>query len=526
MLSQIAMTVKGLVLLTAAIYGFAALLGKEDAKWLKGAPLKIFIGFFLIGMWGHSVWLLYLAILLAMPVLARDRADAAALYVVSLLAVPVLYYKVSAGSHYLFPVSKYMFCSLGLTIAFLIKKPSQGRRWSHFDIPFLIVMVLEFAQARDPSISETARLFLPMVVTMMLPYFLVTRALATPEDVRRFVLALALGGFVMAIVATAEAHTHWLVYKQIESNLGVSSQVNSFQQVRGGMLRAPGSFAESTSLGTFLALATLAIVALRTSFATRRKWFIAVAILLVGLLAPNSRGALIGMALGLLLFDFYRKQWGPLFVKLGAAVMVYVLLLGAAQFSPYVANLVGKGSDTQSSNDYRLQLFRRGMEEIHKHPILGTNLKNALNNLQDIQQGQHIVDLVNGYISYGLTLGYPGIAGLLMVFASLCAAMLMARRKLSANPMLSDLAAFAFSVSGFMIVVSFFTSFGGEGSTTFYMVAALGSVLWALRGAAMSPSHAVATGQVVSTRSSLQQQIFDDREAARLRRPRLSVELP
>lgn len=517
MLSQVVMTVKGVVMLSVAVYAFAALLRPEDAKWVKGAPLKIFVGLFVIGMWGHIVWVPYLAALIAIPLFSKSRSDAALIYVVTFLAMPGLYYKVAIGTHYLFAVTKYTFCALGLFMAYQMKPRAAVRLHHRFDLPIAIILVLELAQARDTDLVEMTREFLPTLFTIAVPYYLLSRSINTAEDARRFTLAIALGGFVMAIVATTESRTHWLVYKQVESFLHMSSQVNAYQQMRSGMLRAPGSFSESTSLGAFLAAATIAVMALRGSFASRNKWYIALAVILVGLIAPNSRNALIGVVIGLLLFDFYRQKWGGVFVKLGIGAMCYLLLLTAAQFWPYAANLLGKSDETHSSNEYRVLLFRRGMEEIHKHPILGTTMKQALQNLQDIQQGQHIIDLVNGYITYGLTLGYPGMVGLLVVFVSLCLAMLAARRQLSSNGELRDIAAFTFGVSGFMILVAAFTSFGGEGSTYFYLVASLGGSVWALRKAARPAEAGIGALPGKIGTSAFREMILHDREAARLK---------
>ena len=518
MYSQLIMTIKGAALLFGAIYAFAALLRPEDAKWVKGAPLKLFVGLYVVGMWAHNIWVLYLACVIAIPLLSKKRADVAPIYMIAFLAMPGLYFKIQIGGHYLFAVTKYTFCAIGLFLAYYLRTSSGPRLHKRFDLPIVLVLILELSQARDSDPTEMLRQFLPIVFTIALPYYLLSRSINSAEDARKFALAFALGGFVLAIVATVEARTHWLLYKQMESYLHiVYGNTSAFTQMRGGMLRAPASFSESTSLGAFLAAATLAVWALRQSFASRGKWYIACGVLLVGLIAPNSRNALVGVAIGLLLFDFYRRKWGALFSKVALAGGCYLMLLTAAQFSPYAANLIGRGGDTQSSNDYRVLLLRRGLEEIHKHPLLGTTMKTAMSNLQDIEQGQHIVDLVNGYITYGLTLGYIGMIFLLLVFVSLALAMLAARRKLTPNPMLHDLAAFTFSVAGFMILVAAFTSFGGEGNLYFYMVAVLGSSLWALRRtAAMEPGEA-ATSATVSG-PAIQALIRRDRDAARNRR--------
>ena len=485
MLSMILMTVKGLVLLAAAIFGFAALLRKGDAAWVKKAPLWIFLSMFTIGMWGHTYWVAYAALLLALPIAARNRADAAALYCILVVSLPQLSQQISAGSLYLTTASKYLFCGLGLALAFMMNRgKTPVLRRARFGLPILIIAVLEVAQARDPSATATIRQCLPILFTILLPYFVLSRSLNTAEDVRRFLLAFTLAGFVMAAVATVEARLHWLIYKQIEGFLNIHMSVNGYSKMRAGMLRAPASFPESTALGTFLALAFIAALALRNTFASRVKWYVVLFVLTLGLVSANSRGAFIALGVGLLAWDIYCRRYGQLGLKLAAAGGIYFFALFAAQFSNFFAAMVGKSSGSAATADYRVQLLRRGMEEIHKHPYLGQNLKTALDNLQDLRQGEGIIDLVNGYISYGLTLGYPGIFGLVAVFVSLCLAMWLARRKFRANPELMEPAACVFAVAALSIPNSFFTGFGGIGSTSFYQMCALGGALWAMRGLA------------------------------------------
>ena len=520
MFSQIELTIKAVILLTVGVYGFAALLNKDDAAWVKGAPLKIMVGLYVIGLWGHSIWVVFAALMLCIPLLAKNRGDAAALYAIAVLSLPDLPYKLMAGSFYVAQLDKYMFAAFGLAIAFKRFK-SEAKTGSRFDIPFLIVLVLELAESRDPQWTTELRMMLPTLLTLALPYYLVSRSINSAQDIRRFLLVLALGGFVLAIVATAEVRFHTLFYQQITSNLPVSLGENLYQKMRGGVIRAPASFPESTSLANFLAAVVIAILALKPAFASKTKRNIAFGVLLIGLVAPNSRGAFIGVALGLLAFDFYRQRWGPLFTKLSIAGGLYIVGLMVAPFSPYVAGMVGKGSDAEGSTNYRVQLLAQGMEQIRKHPILGTTMKNALDSLEDLRTGQHIIDLVNGYITYGLTLGYTGMVGLLMVFVTLSGAMLVTRRKLAGNELALDAAAFVFSVSSFMAVVAFFTTFGSEKSSFFYWIAGLGAALYAIRRGAPA-ALAVPGGAPVAPRlSGIQATIQADRAAGLARARRL-----
>jgi hypothetical protein len=476
------MTVKGLVVISLAVYGFSLLLRKEDAAWVRKAPLTIFVAMFVIGMWGHNVWVAYIALLFA-PIFAKSRGDAAALYCVVTVSMPQLYQQIMVGGLYVTEVTKYTFCALGLLIAFVLKREGSTPilKRSHFDLPVLIILVLEFMQARDPSVTATIRQCLPSLFTIIIPYFVLSRSLNSTEEVRRFLLALALAGFVMAAVATLEARMHWLLYKQMEGLLNVHRSVNAYAKLRAGMLRAPAAFPESTALGTFLAMAFMAAVVIRHNFASRGKFFVVLFVLLLGLAAANSRGAIISVGIGLLAQDFYCRRYGALSAKVVAGAGLYLFAMVAAQFSAFFAALMGKASGTAVTTDYRVQVFQRGMQEIAKHPYLGQSLKTALGNLEDLRQGEGIIDIVNGYISYGLTFGYPGMILLALAFVSLCLAMWLARRKFLPNKTLLEFSACVFSVAAFSIFNSFFTTFGGEGSTAFYQICAVGSALWAMR---------------------------------------------
>jgi len=483
LLSMIIMTVKGVLLLAAAVYGFAFLVGKEDAAWVKKAPLTIILGMFVLGMWGHIYWTAYAAFLFALPLLARNRADAAALYCVLVVSLPILGHQVSIGSLYLFSANKYLFCALGLLLAFLMKRHSEAGavQYRYFGLPIFLLLVLELAQQRDPSVTATIRQCIPVLLTILIPYFLISRSLRNAEDVRRFLLAFTLAGFVMAAVATVEARLHWLIYKQTEGLLKIQVGVNLYSKLRAGAIRAPASFPESTTLATFLVFAIITALASRNSFASRGKWWAVLAVLGLGLVSASSRGAFIALAVGLVAWDLYGRRYGVLAIKIGAIGGIYVLALLGAQFSAFLRAMVGQDSGAASTSDYRVQLLHRGMEEIRKHPFFGQTLNSALDNLQDLRQGEGIVDIVNGYINYGLTLGYTGIVGLILAFATLCFAMLAARSKVQTNKTLFQAAGCVFAIALLSLVNSFFTGFGGVISTSYYQMCALGSALWALR---------------------------------------------
>jgi len=514
MLSEIVMTLKGLILLFGATELFSRLVKPEDAKWLKGTPRALFLSLFLIGMWGGNVWTLYIAIFLAMAFVPKNRPDAAAIFVIITLAAPLLSHKVYAGSSYIFQFTRYIVAGLGLGVAWLIK-PASGigapRAGRHFDVPILILFGLEVWQSRDPKISEMLREIVPAICYLLLPYYCISRSLRTAQDVRRFVLAMAFGGFVLAVVAFVEWRLHWLIYKHIETVLHVEGR-NPYFKTRGGAVRSPASFGESTSLALFLAMATLTIIIARDRFRSRNAWFVALLGCAAGLVAANSRGGFLGLALGVLALDLYRRRYGPLLVKSAACAGLYLCLLAGAQFFPFIADMIGKGGSS-TTVDYRVELFRRGMQVIQSHPLLGQTVQRAMSSLEDLRQGEHIIDLVNGYIRYGLAAGYTGIVLILFVFLSLCGVLWIARRRLLANPLSGNVAALVFAISFFSIASTMYTNFGSAWSVPFYEFCALGSAVLAMRATAVRDGDS--PGSSASGMTSIQQMIAADRERAR-----------
>lgn len=514
MISLLIMTIKGVLILIAAVWAFSKLLKEEDARWVRGAPLYIFPGLFFIGFWGHTVWVAYLAVSLAIPIFAKSRADAAAIFAIVIVAMPDMIYQSNVGSIYLFSIGKSTFASLGLVIAFFTKRQTDAKSGFHFDLPILLLLALSIFSGRDPKITETIRHALPSLIDLAVPYFLISRSLKSREDLRRFVLALALAAFVMAVVAFFEQRLHWLLYKEIENRLHIATGLSAYKS-RGGSLRATAAFPDQLSLGVYLAFGTIAIMAFRASFATRRNYYLALLVMAIGLTAPNSRGALLGVVLGWLAFDFFRKRYSRLAAELGVIGMAYLVLLALANISPYVAGVLGHGADASSTSQYRIELLTRGMEEIRKHPLLGTTLSTALNNLDDMRQGEGIIDMVNGYISYGLTAGYIGIIVLAMVFLSMMIAMLRVRRNLSFNDSADralDFAACVFAIAGLSLVTTAFGGFGGRGAIPFCEIYAIGSVIWALRKSrsADRPIMQQQLGQL-SSKPSIQSLIHADR---------------
>ncbi|WP_174275097.1 O-antigen ligase family protein [Sphingomonas bacterium] len=482
MLSSIIMGIKGGVFIAAACWLFARLLRPEDAKWIRGAPTFLAIFIFVLGAFAYNVWLYYVVLLFLIPWKARSRAEAVALYPIALVSLPAMTVYIAAGGMMISPVDKWLVFAIGMVITMFIRRKRGGRVTGYLDIAWLMLFGLEFVQARGMNLTSAIRTWTTPVIALTIPYFVVSRNLKSVEDIRRVFLAFSFVGFVLGFISLIETTTHWLIYQSLYETLHLPrGGVSLYLKIRSGLLRAPTSFDESTSFGLFLAFTMMFCMAGRDVFKKKRGWLIALGVMFLGTVAANSRNAWVALAIGLPLYDLYRKRYASLGAKIGLIAIAYGTLMLAAEFSPYVATLTGQTADTSSTAEYRRLLLQRGLEEARKHPWTGTSLDEVLGNLQDMKQGEGIVDLVNGYLSYALTAGYGGAAALLMAFLLPCLLMFAKARSLAYDPRLQRYGAAICAIAGFSIVTTFNTSFGGKSITFYILTIAIGTAILSIK---------------------------------------------
>jgi len=99
--------------------------------------------------------------------------------------------------------------------------------------------------------------------------------------------------------------------------------------------------------------------------------------------------------------------------KLFKAAVVAIVLAGAVSATPLGTRIINVlpfmgGSVDSGSIDYRERLAERSWELIKEHPYFGDQL--ALTKMQDLRQGQGIIDKVNTYVEVALDKGLVGLS--------------------------------------------------------------------------------------------------------------------
>jgi O-antigen ligase len=244
--------------------------------------------------------------------------------------------------------------------------------------------------------------------------------------------------------------------------------------VRGGAIRASASTGHPLILGYLLSIAFGFWLFLQQRTEERRYRIGFFALLWAGLFACFARGAWMGTAFIYFAYAALSpKALSKLFRAGGVAALVAVVVsftpLGdrIVQFIPFLGGKTDTGTYV-----YRQQLVDRSWQIIEASPFLGD--QDALLKMQDLRQGEGIIDLINAYVSILLDNGFLGL-GLFLAFilVGLLKTIALSRRSASADPELSRLGAClaACIIGTLLMLVDGSLGLGVE--RVFYVLAAL-----------------------------------------------------
>lgn len=439
-----------------------------------------------LAAWGiPHLWLLYALMLWMVPLFARRAGEVAPMYMFSLLLLPGLDSSITLGGLKLFEFGVHDALAVGAIIRLLLFTHGKVGGIRALDLPVAgVLLLLVAALARDTSITNFIRLLLNMGLDYGVPYFIVSRSVRTMDDVRLCMIWLSCAAAIISVILLYETRTGWPIYNGLYDRHGIVASL--LVKTRGGVLRAGGPFLESTSMAMVLVFCLLAAWLSRTGFRSKLHYLGILFLLLAGLSAPQSRGAWIGLFIGMTVADIYRGQIVLLVRRCALAALAGGILLGFAQVSPYVSETIGLTGGSVDTVDYRERLFDRGMEEFRKSPLIGYSFPEVMVRLDDLRQGEGIVDLVNTYIFIALISGTIGLLIFLGGFVIFIALLWIGRPQLRRLP--ADLAPAALICAGLvaMMEMVFFTSFGGRPAMFLFLFFGFSAAIHWMRGARTS----------------------------------------
>jgi hypothetical protein len=250
------------------------------------------------------------------------------------------------------------------------------------------------------------------VLETFLPYFVISRSNCSRRAIVDAVSAFWLSCVLMAAIGIFESLRGWLLYEVIPWNWGAPGGVFL---MRGESLRAAASSGHPLALGYLLAIAFGCWLYLQEAIGskfTRAAIFI---LLWLGEFAAYSRGPWICAVLIYFLFAAQRPGAVSAITK---SLFVASLAAVAISFSPLAKKITSVipffGGHVDTGNiDYRERLWSRGWDVIWQSPFLGDQY--AMTKMQDLRQGEGIIDFINMYIAELIATGFVGLSLFLSV---------------------------------------------------------------------------------------------------------------
>jgi hypothetical protein len=323
------------------------------------------------------------------------------------------------------------------------------------------------------SATNIIRQALLFYVDVYVLYYVVSRFCSTRQAVVDAMASFCVACAVLAPLAVFESVRHWLLYQNISVAWDVPIPISPYVS-RVNALRAQVTVGHAIGLGYLLAVA-LGFWLYLSARVPHRVPRIAITTLLVsGLVVTYSRGPWLGAVVIYALFTALRPK---AFTKAFQATMAALLVVWGMSFTAVGARIlnslpfIGAPAESESAV-YRQRLAVRSWQLFQEHPLFGDQL--AYQKMEDLRQGEGIIDLVNSYAEVAVFYGIVGLALFITpaLFAFFGAAR-QAKRLQSREPDFSSLGnTLAACVFGTLVVIAT-CSFGLAISNLFYVLLGL-----------------------------------------------------
>jgi len=366
---------------------------------------------------------------IAMPLLlwaGRKDNNPAALYLLLLQVIPYISIQIPViGINKLFGLDNYRLLSFFVLIPLAwrirhAKNPARILGLQTMDVFLLMYGVVQVALFIPPDLpnhvilhdspTNLLRRAVLFFVDIYFLYFAVSRSCANRESIVDAEAAFCVSSIIMAVLAVFETLRHWLLYAALAPDWsGNDFSVPFTYLARGNMLRAEASAGHPLALGFLLAIALGLWISIQSRARTRRSRVLVVVALIFGLLATYSRGPWLG---AIFIFIAFSALGSSRFSRLLKAGSVIILLAGVISMSPLRAQLIKAlplpGGPVDTDFTYRQRLLDQSLQLIEARPLFGD--QSALSKMQNLRQGQGIIDVVNSYIDIALFHGLVGLA--------------------------------------------------------------------------------------------------------------------
>ena len=372
----------------------------------------LFAGFVL-----HNALLFVLVSAIILMTTVKSRIDALCRLAMLVALIPDIGQPLRIGTLYLGTFTTSETLSAGALLTCLFRRKISRRRGLSIEdaLVFVLVIVFSIAAHRAADLAGISREAVTIALSLGLPYFIFSRLIRDRDEFGYVVGALAGASLILAVVALFEAKFHWSVYYPVFVNQSSGQVMSHSLRIRAGLMRAPTSFGESTSFALFQVIGVFAVIASRRLFKDVFLWSCSIGLAILGLMVAQSRGADLALFFGFFALLASRRRYALAAIVAAGGGAILAVLLQLSSSVPKIAQFIGADTSFASDHDYRQALLRRGIEEGMRHPFFGDDSAHVLARMQDMVQGEGIVDFVNTYLVIFLNSGFVGVISVLIL---------------------------------------------------------------------------------------------------------------
>lgn len=381
------------------------------------------IGITLAGFLSQNIWVFYLISAILVHRVVKKDSNKIALFFFLILAMPELSIAIPgfAGINYIILITYQRMLVwvilLPMFWAMMFDKKSANFVWNFSDVLLVLYFSLNvILQFQYQNFTDWVRILLGWIFDVLIPYFVVSRSIKDVKSFREIAMAFIVGAMIVSLIGIFELVKHWLLYQTLGDAIGVDGGFGYIG--RGGNVRAIATTGQAIVLGYVLAIAVLLYWFLERSIANRKQYWLGFLLLLGGIISPLSKGPWVGAAVAIVIVIVL----GPKAIsRLSKMALMCVAAFIAILFTEYADQIISYlpfvGTLDESSMDYRKLLFEKSMDVIYANPYFGSF--DYMLYLEDLRQGQGIIDLVNNYISVALNSGFVGLGLYALFFISI-----------------------------------------------------------------------------------------------------------
>lgn len=449
----------------------------------------------LIAFLSHNFWLMCVLCGAVVGLGAQRDSNPLALYFALLFAVPPFGAQIPGAGpiNYLFDLNFIRLLNICILVPVAIRLAISGPRQTSgsrsADVLVAGHLALIFTlTALVSNFTGTARQGFMLLLDIALPYYVASRLPMTREVFRELAAAFLLSTVILAGIAVFEFVWRWLLFSSLDEALGIRWSFGSYLlRGEGGALRTMASTGHSIVLGYVVLIGGAFLFFLEKTLAPRSMVVAAGVVLIGGLVATVARGPWVGavamLAIVIGIGPGAARRLGMLFgVLLASAVVLAVSPWG----SVVVDHLPFVGTVEEGSVTYRQQLFNVSMILVWQNPIFGSYdyIYNPI--MEQMRQGEGIIDMVNTYLGVALASGFVGLALFVGPFVAGAFAVHRVRRSIAATDAEADALGRALlaALAGIAVTIA-----------TVSPINAVPTVYWTIAGLCVAFSRVFAVGR-------------------------------